>query len=164
MLYKIVVWDNWSPTGRRLAVAVPLVAAFVLFKVVLGFLSAIAWIVIVVVALVAVVWALRVLWSGIRRHRLLLRALAGTIGKIKGSSFGLWFLIGALPAAARDDCGDLLALAARRAAPPVPRVRQRRAARGSGLHALRPRPRIPDRGRKAAGRLDFRRSGSGGAF
>ena len=38
-----------------------LVAAFVLFKVVLGFLSAIAWIVIVVVALVAVVWALRVL-------------------------------------------------------------------------------------------------------
>ena len=79
-----------ADAGRKvLAVAVLLVAAFVLFKVVLGFLSAIAWIVIVVVALVAVVWALRVLcrWntssspssSGLS---------AGTIGKIGAAPSG----------------------------------------------------------------------------
>ena len=46
---------------KLLAVAVLLVAAYVLFKLVLGFVAAIAWIVIAVVAVVAVVWAVRVL-------------------------------------------------------------------------------------------------------
>lgn len=51
-----------SEAGRKLlAVAVLLVAAYVLFKIVLGFVTAIAWVVVVVLALVAVVWALRVL-------------------------------------------------------------------------------------------------------
>jgi len=51
-----------SEAGRKLlAVAVLLVAAFVLFKIVLGFVTAIAWVVVVVLALVAIVWALRVL-------------------------------------------------------------------------------------------------------
>jgi hypothetical protein len=46
---------------KALAVAVLVVAAFVLFKVVIGFVAAIAWIVVAVVAVIAVVWALRVL-------------------------------------------------------------------------------------------------------
>jgi hypothetical protein len=51
-----------SDAARKvLAVAVLLVAAYILFKVVLGFVAAIAWIAVVVVAVVAVVWALRVL-------------------------------------------------------------------------------------------------------
>lgn len=51
-----------SDAARKLlAVAVLIVAAYVLFKVVLGFVSAIAWIVIAVVAVFAVIWALRVL-------------------------------------------------------------------------------------------------------
>ena len=51
-----------SQAGRKLlAVAVLLLAAFVLFKVVLGFVTAIAWIAVVVLALVAIVWALRAL-------------------------------------------------------------------------------------------------------
>jgi hypothetical protein len=49
-------------TGRKaLALGVLLLAAWVLFKVVLGVVSAVAWIVVVVLALVAIVWALRVL-------------------------------------------------------------------------------------------------------
>ena len=51
-----------SDAARKLlAVAVLVVAAYVLFKLVLGFVAAIAWLVIAVVAVVAVVWALRVL-------------------------------------------------------------------------------------------------------
>ena len=51
-----------SQAGRKLlAVAVLLLAAYVLFKVVLGFVTAIAWIAVAVLAVVAVVWALRVL-------------------------------------------------------------------------------------------------------
>jgi hypothetical protein len=46
---------------KLLAVAVLLVAAYVLFKVVLGAVAAVAWIAVVVVAIVAVVWALRIL-------------------------------------------------------------------------------------------------------
>lgn len=48
--------------GRKaLALAVLLVAAWVLFKLVLGFVAAVAWIAVAVLAVVAVVWALRVL-------------------------------------------------------------------------------------------------------
>jgi hypothetical protein len=51
-----------SQAGRKvLAVVVLLVAAWVLFKVVLGFIAAVAWIAVVVLALVAIVWAVRVL-------------------------------------------------------------------------------------------------------
>jgi len=51
-----------SDAARKLlAIAVLIVAAFVLFKIILGFVAAIAWIVIAVVAVIAVIWALRVL-------------------------------------------------------------------------------------------------------
>jgi hypothetical protein len=46
---------------KALAVAVLVVAAFVLFKLVIGFVAAIAWIFVAVVAVIAVIWALRVL-------------------------------------------------------------------------------------------------------
>ena len=51
-----------SDAARKLlAVAVLLIAAFVLFKLVLGFVAAIAWVIIAIVAVMAVVWAIRVL-------------------------------------------------------------------------------------------------------
>ena len=51
-----------SQAGRKLlAVGVLLLAAYVLFKVVLGFVTAVAWIAVVAVVVVAVIWALRVL-------------------------------------------------------------------------------------------------------
>ena len=51
-----------SDAARKLlAVAVLVVAAYVLFKLVLGFALAVAWIVVAIVAVLAVVWALRVL-------------------------------------------------------------------------------------------------------
>jgi hypothetical protein len=51
-----------SDTGRKLlALLVLLVAAWILFKLVLGFFAAIFWVVLVVLALAAVVWAVRVL-------------------------------------------------------------------------------------------------------
>lgn len=46
---------------KLLAIAVLLVGAWILFKIVLGFVTAIAWIAVAVLAVVAVVWALRVL-------------------------------------------------------------------------------------------------------
>jgi hypothetical protein len=46
---------------KLLAVAVLVVAAFVLFKLVLGFIAAVAWIIIAIVAVMAVIWAIRVL-------------------------------------------------------------------------------------------------------
>jgi hypothetical protein len=51
-----------SELGQKaLAAGVLMVAAFVLFKVVLGVVSFVAWAVVAVVAIVAVVWAARVL-------------------------------------------------------------------------------------------------------
>jgi hypothetical protein len=51
-----------SNAGRKLlAIVVLLIAAWVLFKVVLGVVTAGAWVAVVVLAVVAVVWALRVL-------------------------------------------------------------------------------------------------------
>ncbi len=51
-----------SNAGRKvLAVAVLLLAAWILFKVVLGFVTAVAWIAVVILAIIAIVWALRVL-------------------------------------------------------------------------------------------------------
>jgi hypothetical protein len=54
--------DALSDAARKvLAVAILLVAAYVLFKVVLGFVTAIAWIAVVVLAVVGVIWAIRTL-------------------------------------------------------------------------------------------------------
>ncbi len=44
---------------KGLAVGVLLLAAFVVFKVVLGIVSTIVWIAVVAVAIVAVIWAIR---------------------------------------------------------------------------------------------------------
>ena len=46
---------------KGLAIGVLLLAAFLAFKVVLGIVSTIVWIAVAVIALVAVVWAVRVL-------------------------------------------------------------------------------------------------------
>ena len=51
-----------SNAGRKvLAVAVLILAAWILFKVAFGFVAAMAWIAMVVLAIIAIVWALRVL-------------------------------------------------------------------------------------------------------
>jgi hypothetical protein len=51
-----------SQAGKKvLAVGILILAAYVLFKVVLGFVTAVAWIAVVVLAIVGVVWAIRVL-------------------------------------------------------------------------------------------------------
>ena len=51
-----------SDAGKKLlAIGVLLIAAYVLFKLVLGVVTAVAWVAVVVLALVAVVWAVRVL-------------------------------------------------------------------------------------------------------
>ncbi len=51
-----------SEAGKKvLALGILLLAAYVLFKVVLGVVTAIAWVAVVVLALVAIVWAIRVL-------------------------------------------------------------------------------------------------------
>jgi hypothetical protein len=51
-----------SDAARKLiAVAVLVVAAYILFKVVLGFVAAVAWIIVLVLAVVAVIWAIGVL-------------------------------------------------------------------------------------------------------
>lgn len=49
-------------TGKKaLALGVLLLAAWLLFKIVLGFVTTLAWIAAALVAIVAVIWALRVL-------------------------------------------------------------------------------------------------------
>jgi len=51
-----------SEFGRKvLAVGVLLVVAYIIFKVVLGFVSAVAWIAVIVLAVIAGIWALGVL-------------------------------------------------------------------------------------------------------
>ncbi len=48
--------------GRKLlAVGVLLIAAWILLKVVIGVVAGIAWIVVIVLAVVAIIWALNVL-------------------------------------------------------------------------------------------------------
>jgi hypothetical protein len=54
--------EHAANAGKKLlAIAVLLLAAWILFKIVLGFVTAVAWIVVAVLAVVAVVWAIRVL-------------------------------------------------------------------------------------------------------
>jgi hypothetical protein len=51
-----------SDAGRKLlAILVLLVAAWILFKLVIGVVAAVAWVAVVVLAIAAVVWAVRVL-------------------------------------------------------------------------------------------------------
>ena len=51
-----------SDAGRKLlAVGVLLLAAYLLFKIVIGFVTSIAVVAVAVLAVVAVIWALRVL-------------------------------------------------------------------------------------------------------
>ena len=51
-----------SNVGRKaLAVLILVAAAYLLFKVVIGFVMGIVWVLIAVVAVVGVIWALRVL-------------------------------------------------------------------------------------------------------
>jgi hypothetical protein len=51
-----------SGAGKKLlAVLVLLVAAYVVFKLVLGFVAAVAWVLVALLALAAVVWAVRAL-------------------------------------------------------------------------------------------------------
>jgi hypothetical protein len=51
-----------SDVGRKvIAIAVLLVAAYILFKVVIGFVAAVAWIAVLVLAVVAAIWAFGVL-------------------------------------------------------------------------------------------------------
>ena len=51
-----------AQAGRKvLAVGVLVVAAWILFKVVLGFVTAVAWVVVVILAIMAIIWAVRVL-------------------------------------------------------------------------------------------------------
>jgi hypothetical protein len=54
--------ETLATIGRKtVAVAVLLAAAWLLLKVVIGVVATVAWIGVVIVAIVAVVWALRVL-------------------------------------------------------------------------------------------------------
>jgi hypothetical protein len=56
------VGEALSNAGRKaLAVLVLVVAAYILFKMVLGFVAGLVWIVVAIVAVIAVIWALRVL-------------------------------------------------------------------------------------------------------
>jgi hypothetical protein len=51
-----------SDIGRKvLAIAVLLVAAYILFKMVIGVVAAVAWIVVLVLAVIAAIWAFGVL-------------------------------------------------------------------------------------------------------
>jgi hypothetical protein len=51
-----------SDVGRKvLAIGVLLVAAYILFKMVIGVVAAVAWIVVLVLAVIAVIWAFGVL-------------------------------------------------------------------------------------------------------
>lgn len=54
--------ESASDLGRKaLALLVLLVAAWILFKVVVGVVAFLFWIVVVVLAIAAIVWAIRVL-------------------------------------------------------------------------------------------------------
>jgi len=51
-----------STVGRKmLAILILVAAAYLLFKVVIGFVMGIVWVIIAVVAIFGVIWALRVL-------------------------------------------------------------------------------------------------------
>lgn len=54
--------DFAADAGKKLlALVILLVAAWVLLKIVIGFVATIAWIVVAVIAVFALIWAIRVL-------------------------------------------------------------------------------------------------------
>ena len=54
--------ERVSDAGRRLlAFAILVVAAYIVFKLVVGAVSAVLWVALLIAALFAVIWALRVL-------------------------------------------------------------------------------------------------------
>ncbi len=54
--------EKASNLGRKtLALVVLLIAAWILFKLVIGVVAGVAWFLVAVIAVIAVVWALRVL-------------------------------------------------------------------------------------------------------
>ena len=60
--YSCSMREAAGDLGRKaIALLVLLVAAWILFKVVLGIVAVVAWIVVVVLAIAAIVWAIRVL-------------------------------------------------------------------------------------------------------
>ena len=62
MAYSCLMREAAGDLGRKtLALLVLLVAAWILFKLVLGVVAVIAWVVVVVLAIAAIVWAVRVL-------------------------------------------------------------------------------------------------------
>ena len=85
------------------AALVFLVAAWLLLGVVIHVLSFVFSTLLFILAVAAVVWALRVLLQPARRMAYVIIAVCfglagGYVGRIKGSSFWLWFLIsGAVP-------------------------------------------------------------------
>ena len=51
-----------SQAGRKvLAVGILLAATYVLFKIVVGFVTSVVWILVVIAAVLGIIWALRVL-------------------------------------------------------------------------------------------------------
>ncbi len=74
----------------------------------------------------------------------------GFVGRIKGSSFFLWFMISAILPFIGLIAAIALPLRPRRAAAPVPRLREDRQAPRRALHPLRHRARVP-RGRDSPG-------------
>ena len=47
--------------SKAIALVILLAAAWILFKLVIGVVAAVAWVVVAVLALIAVIWALRVI-------------------------------------------------------------------------------------------------------
>ena len=86
---------------RALALVILAVVVVLVAKIVIGFVMAIFWIVVAVVAVVAVLWALGQLLSRRRAMAYLVIAIwfgicGGVVGRIKGGSFFIWFLISAV--------------------------------------------------------------------
>ena len=100
-------------------------AAYILFKMVIGFVAGIAVILVAIVAVIAVIWALRSIDPSLRAVEFVVIALVfgiatAAIGRLKGGSIFIWFLVGvALPG-----IGILAALlSARPAARAAPQLR-----------------------------------------
>ena len=137
-----------SFVARIVAVVVLAVAAWILFKVVIGVVAGVAWFVVVIVA-------------DHRRHlgganavlgrppvpfliiAFFFGLAGGVVGKIKGSSFLLWFLISAIP----PFIGLVAAVLYRNEYDEphrrCPTLRQGRAGLRRAVHALRDRARVP---------------------
>ena len=112
--------------ARVIAVVVLAIAAWILLKVVIGIVAGVAWFVVVDRrrprrplggAHAVLERAARVAYLVIA---FFFGLAGGVVGKIKGSSFFLWFLISAHPAVHRAGRRRALPRRVRRAAPPLP--------------------------------------------